>query len=526
MRAVGEGSARSHGDTNAMLIHFASHALNEFWALFCLGTPMWLPAPGGEVEMLNLQQYINTMLPSVFGPYRVGFSVDGTRKTGDVMCAARNLVGILMDAALWSDVFPGIVGSASASRIIVAPGSASSSSQNGTLLLMDADLRVLSPRVPIRKVKFVRQCQEVQPGKWAVVDVSVDGVLSVPPAHITCRLRPSGCLIEERNDSFCKVTWIMNMEYNDANVFPLYHPLLRSGKALGACRWLVSLQRYCEHLDILHTYTVPALSNTGDITPIVRKNIFEVAHRMTKSLYEVMCVPWSQPWRTYNEWSSECGIGVKRFKVVARILTFSAGSGAPREQAAGAIVLRASTPIWFPGIPAQQVFGYLCDEKRRGEWDSLANDAPVLQEVCFATGKLPGNAVSVLRTAASDGTKGKLILQEVCADTSCMVLAYSTLDEQSLQHAMNNGGTASLSLLPSGLVILPDCASPVSAACSSSAAVNAGCFVSAIYQTQLNVQPPEELFFEDARNNAGNLLCRVISKIKDAVHANFAVHAA
>jgi homeobox-leucine zipper protein len=71
---------------------------------------------------------------------------------------------------------------------------------------MDAELKVLSPGMTARKIKFLRQCKEVQPGKWAVVDVSVDGILGlddgVPP---TCRLLPSGCLIEVHNTGCCKV---------------------------------------------------------------------------------------------------------------------------------------------------------------------------------------------------------------------------------------------------------------------------------------------------------------------------------
>jgi hypothetical protein len=101
-----------------------------------------------------------------------------------------------------------------------------------------------------------------------------------------------------------------------------------------------------------------------------------------------------------------------------------------------------------------------------------------------------------------------------------MVLAYAVLDE----HAMNNGGTASLSLVPSGLVILPDGASPAPAASSSSSTAaingsNTGSFVTVTYQTPLNGEAQEGPSLETI-DNAGNLLCRVIRKIKDAVHAN------
>jgi homeobox-leucine zipper protein len=119
-----------------------------------------------------------------------------------------------------------------------------------------------------------------------------------------------------------------------------------------------------------------------------------------------------------------------------------------------------------------------------------------------------------------------LILQEVCADASGMSLAYAAVDGQSMQHAMTSGDQSSLRLLPCGLVILPDGVSPVPTACSSSTAVsynrNAGSFVSAIYQTQLNVQQPNK---QAAHDHAGHLLCRVVRKIKDVVQEKSVAHA-
>ncbi|KAM0911556.1 hypothetical protein ACQ4PT_013384 [Festuca glaucescens] len=507
------GFARSQRD---MLADLAAGASQEFKTLVCSGTPMWMPSPDGQVEVLNLQTYIDTIFPtSMFVPYRVGVVVDGTRKTGDVQCIAGDLVGVLMNAVAWSRMFPGIVASASAS-VIVPPNGAS---RHEMAILMDAELRLLSPRVPLRKVKFIRQCRYVAADTWAVVDVSIDGILGhpgggMPPTWTASRFLPSGCLIQGRSNSCSKVTWIVNMEHEETTVSPKYHPLLRSGQALGACRWLASLERQCQYLGKIHSFR-----NTADMMPNGRKvNIYEAAHQMTRSFYEAMCGQSSQPRASFVDWSGGCGVGVERFEVVARVVTYSVGNGAPREQA-GAIVLSARAAVWLPGIPPQQVFYYLCDLNRRGEWDSLANDAPVHQEGCFETAKLPGNNVYVHRTMAN----GNLILQETCADTTCMVLAYAVMDEQAMQHALNNGGTASLPLLPSGVVILPDGASPVPAVCSSSSAIsltsNTGSLVSVMYQTLLNGQEPEETSLE-AIDNAGNLLCRVIKNIKDAVHAS------
>ena len=96
MMPVNVGFVRSQRDTDALLKDCAAGALQEFSTLASVGIPMWLPTPDGEV--LNFQKYDETMFPSLFGPYRMGCVVDGTRETGDVMCAADDLVGILMDA--------------------------------------------------------------------------------------------------------------------------------------------------------------------------------------------------------------------------------------------------------------------------------------------------------------------------------------------------------------------------------------------------------------------------------------------
>ena len=44
------------------------------------------------------------------------------------------------------------------------------------------------------------------------------------------------------------------MEYEKITVSHKYHPLLRSGQALGAGRWIASLQRQCEYHAIVHSY--------------------------------------------------------------------------------------------------------------------------------------------------------------------------------------------------------------------------------------------------------------------------------
>jgi len=77
---------------------------------------------------------------------------------------------------------------------------------------MKAELQVLSPLVPIREVTFLRFCKQLAEGAWAVVDVSIDGLLrdqnsatTSNAANIRCRRLPSGCVMQDTPNGFCKV---------------------------------------------------------------------------------------------------------------------------------------------------------------------------------------------------------------------------------------------------------------------------------------------------------------------------------
>jgi len=71
----------------------------------------------------------------------------------------------------------------------------------------------------------------------------------------------------KRNAAFVlrrQVTWVVHAEYDEAAVHQLYRPLLRSGQALGARRWLASLQRQCQYLAILCSNSLPARDHAGE----------------------------------------------------------------------------------------------------------------------------------------------------------------------------------------------------------------------------------------------------------------------
>ena len=129
---------------------------------------------------------------------------------------------------------------------------------------------------------------------------------------------------------------------------------------------------------------------------------------MTLKFYEAICGPGTQPWTSVDERRGSCGVGAERFEVDVRVVTFPVGTGAT--------VLRATTTVWLPGTPAQQVFNYLCDGDRRTEWDIGANrTSTIRQEGCFSTGEVHGNSASLLRTIVSPvGYSASFILIFCC----------------------------------------------------------------------------------------------------------------
>jgi len=66
---------------------------------------------------------------------------------------------------------------------------------------------VLSPLVPTRQFYFLRYCQQIELGLWAIVDVSYDipGDNQFANSQCRCHRLPSGCLIQDMPNGYSKV---------------------------------------------------------------------------------------------------------------------------------------------------------------------------------------------------------------------------------------------------------------------------------------------------------------------------------
>ncbi|TVU41210.1 hypothetical protein EJB05_14710, partial [Eragrostis curvula] len=112
---------------------------------------------------------------------------------------------------------------------------------------------------PSIRVKFEMLATKREP-IWIVTtnvgchDVSIDGLLGhdmrdvnlnynlpILATQTESTLLPSGCLIEDMNNGYCK--------------------LFFSGQAFGACGWLTSLRSQCEYVTASHVRDAPACIN-------------------------------------------------------------------------------------------------------------------------------------------------------------------------------------------------------------------------------------------------------------------------
>lgn len=383
-------------------------------------------------------------------------------------------------------------------------------SRNGALLVMKAELQVLSPLVPIREVTFLRFCKQLAEGAWAVVDVSIDGLLrdqnsatTSNAANVRCRRLPSGCVMQDTPNGFCKVTWVEHTEYDEASVHQLYRPLLRSGLAFGARRWLAMLQRQCECLAILMSPDTVSANDSSVITQEGKRSMLKLARRMTENFCAGVSASSAREW---SKLDGATGSIEEDVRVMARKSVDEPGEPP-------GVVLSAATSVWVPVAP-EKLFNFLRDEQLRAEWDILSNGGPMQEMANIAKGQEHGNSVSLLRASAMSANQSSmLILQETCTDASGSMVVYAPVDIPAMQLVMNGGDSTYVALLPSGFAILPDGPS------ATTGHKTGGSLLTVAFQILVNSQPTAKLTVESVVT-VNNLISCTIKKIKTALQCD------
>ncbi|KAE7995477.1 hypothetical protein FH972_000261 [Carpinus fangiana] len=440
MYAGGNDLFRSFsGPTEAdkpMIVELAVAAMEELIRMAQAGDPLWV-SNDNSTEILNEEEYLRTF-PRGIGPKPLGLKSEASRESVVVIMNHINLVEILMDVKRWSTVFCGIVSRAMTLEVL---STGVAGNYNGALQVMTAEFQVPSPLVPTRENYFVRYCKQHADGTWAVVDVSLDNLRSPGPLSRS-RRRPSGCLIQELPNGYSKVVWVEHVEVDDRAVHNIYKPVVNSGLAFGAKRWVATLDRQCERLASSMANNIPA----GDLCVITstegRKSMLKLAERMVMSFCTGVGASTAHAWTTLSATGSDD----------VRVMTRKSMDDPGRPPG---IVLSAATSFWIP-VPTKRVFDFLRDENSRNEWDILSNGGLVQEMAHIANGRDPGNCVSLLRVnSANSSQSNMLILQESCSDSTGSYVIYAPVDIVAMNVVLSGGDPDYVALLPSGFAILP-----------------------------------------------------------------------
>ncbi|KAM3389993.1 hypothetical protein ACQJBY_011881 [Aegilops geniculata] len=373
---------------------------------------------------------------------------------------------------------------------------------------MSVEFQVPSPLVPTRESYFVRYCKRNADGAWAVVDVSLDGLQGVK-----CRRRPSGCLIQEAPNGYSKVTWVEHVEVDDRSVHNIYKPLVGSGLAFGARRWVGVLGRQCERLasamasniptsdigEVLHSMCAVITSSEG------RKSMLKLAERMVASFCGGVTASVAHQWTTLS------GSGAEDVRVMTRKSVDDPGRPP-------GIVLNAATSFWLP-VPPKRVFDFLRDETSRSEWDILSNGGIVQEMAHIANGRDHGNCVSLLRVNSTNSNQSNmLILQESCTDASGSYVIYAPVDVVAMNVVLNGGDPDYVALLPSGFAILPDGPAGTMHA-AAGATGTGGSLLTVAFQILVDSVPTAKLSLGSVAT-VNSLIACTVERIKTAVISN------
>ncbi|OVA03238.1 Homeobox domain [Macleaya cordata] len=490
----------------SLMLEIAGNAMDELIRLLQSGEPLWIKSTTDGREILNIETY-ERLFPRPNNLKNPDVRVEASRDSGVVIMNGLALVDMFLDSGKWIELFPTIVTDARTIEIL-SPGI--SENRSGSLQLMYEVMQVLTPLVPTREFYFLRYCQQIEQGLWAIADVSFDFSREnqfVSPS--LTRKRPSGCLIQDMPNGYCKVTWVEHVEIEEkTTTHRLYRDLINSCVAFGAERWLTTLQRMCERFACLMvTGTSPR--DLGGVIPSTdgRRSMMKLAQRMIN----IFCASISAS-NSGQRWTTLSGMNDVGVRVTVHKST---DPGQPN-----GVVLSATTSIWLP-VSSQNVFNFFKDERTRPQWDVLAEGNSVQEVAHIANGSDPGNSISVLRSINAS-QNNMLILQESCTDSSGSLVVYAPVDLQSINVAMSGEDPSYIPLLPSGFTICPD-GRPDQGGASTSSNLqgsmtrSGGSLVTVAFQILVSSLPSAKLNLESV-TTINNLISTTVHQIKTALN--------
>ncbi|XP_056844827.1 homeobox-leucine zipper protein HDG2 isoform X2 [Raphanus sativus] len=419
-----------------LVIELAVGAMSELMALTQTSEPLWKGGVYGAI--LDVNEYTRNF-QNGHGPRPVGFRTEASRETAIVLMHHMDIVHRLMDVNLWSTMFAGMVGRAKTHDTLLT---GVHGNLDGTIHLMTAEFLVLSPLVSTRESYFVRYCKQLSEGLWGVVDISIDHL--IPNLEYKCRRKPSGCLIKDMPNGFSKVTWVEHVEVDDrGELHDMFKNFLNSGQALGASRWIATLDRQCERLAIMKASNIPSMEPGGHITVThnAKKSLLKLVERMSRGFFDGVTASTADVWCNLPDYTGD------RVRVMTRKSMNDPGK--PE-----GLILCAAHSFWVPVTPIT-VFDYLRDENNRSNWDVLFLAGTPQKLTHIFNGRDTRNCVSLLRSPNTRQSE-MMMIEESSIEPTASFLVYAPLDVPSIEKVLNGGDPDYVPLLPSGFAILPD----------------------------------------------------------------------
>ncbi|XP_024011152.1 homeobox-leucine zipper protein HDG5 isoform X2 [Eutrema salsugineum] len=442
-------------EEKVVAMEFAVSCLQELTKMCNTEEPLWIEKKsdkiGGKILCLNEEEYMR-LFPWPMENHnnnnnnnnnKGGFRREASKANTVVIMNSITLVDAFLNADKWSEMFCSIVARAKTVQII----SSGVSGASGSLLLMYAELQVLSPLVPTREAYFLRYVeQNAETGNWAIVDFPIDSFHDqIQPLNTTntpneYRRKPSGCIIQDMPNGYSQVKWVEHVEVDERHVHETFAEYVKSGTAFGANRWLDVLQRQCERMA---SQMARNITDLGVIRSAeARRNMMRLSQRMMRTFCVNISTSYGQSWTALSETSKD----------TVRITTRkTCEPGQPT-----GVVLAAVSTTWLP-FSHLKVFDLLRDQHHHSLLEVLFNGNSPHEIAHIANGSHPGNCISLLRinVASNSWHNVELMLQESCIDNSGSLIVYSSVDVDSIQHAMNGEDPSGIPLLPLGFSVVP-----------------------------------------------------------------------
>ncbi|CAL5405651.1 unnamed protein product [Camellia sinensis] len=386
----------------------------------------------GPIQLANLNDTAN-VLPAGHG--LVALQTEASHDIGLVNMNPPNLVYMFMDVEHWAKLFSTVVSKAKVLEII---SMGQNGDLDGALQVMTAEFHVASPLVETRESYFARYCRQLGWNTWVVVDVSLESIFPNPAVRFV--RKPSGCFIQGIGNGYSKVTWIEHIEVDNTSVHYLFKPLVTSGFAFSAQRWVGTLARQCDRVAAFMDESGRVKLNVT-ILRDGRKNLLILADRMMRSYHSSVS---SSP--IENLWQPIPVDGGEDIMVTTKH-NFGDDSQTPV-----GVYVTVATTIWVPAQP-RHVFHFLRNGDHRNMWDLLSVNLNTREIAHVTTSRDLGNCVSII---AIDTSPLIFYMQESQTNLTGSYVVYAPVDILAMNSVLDGGDPDKVQMLSSGFAILPD----------------------------------------------------------------------